>query len=337
MGTPMGGFFSWAGVVLATPVPVAVAPEIPTKVPIPPTEPVSIGESAYMEKVGATVPTPTEMLTPQKGVIPSAISQAEIASPVTPLVISISDPFITLSQAVKDDSSLVVTPSSIPSSATRGPNADLSSEGSENVLEDSDDEPTVKKRISDSKEEKEEGAERVGEPMEISKELGVAADTDMPTATPPATPVAPIPVIFSVPTFTGSDPVSEAVAFFTRFDQLEVNDLDPVDFWSSSPPYVDFHSFRVPEDCVSHLEAIYSNREDPSVESYSSRAYKRRLRCGVYSGSSPSFQPAFDAIDTRIEVLKKGVADLEARYERLLSSIGESSRFGDQSLISGLR
>ena len=28
---------------------------------------------------------------------------------------------------------------------------------------------------------------------------------------------------------TVSDPVSEAVAFFTRFDQPEVNDLDPVD------------------------------------------------------------------------------------------------------------
>ena len=27
-----------------------------------------------------------------------------------------------------------------------------------------------------------------------------------------------------------SDPVSEAVAFFTGFDQRKVNDLDPVDF-----------------------------------------------------------------------------------------------------------
>ena len=54
---------------------------------------------------------------------------------------------------MKDDSSLVVTHSSIPSSATRGPDVDLSSEGSEDILEDPDDEPVPKKRISDSDEE----------------------------------------------------------------------------------------------------------------------------------------------------------------------------------------
>ena len=47
-------------------------------------------------------------------------------------------------------------------------------------------------------------------------------------------------------------------------------------------------------------------------------------------------QPA-DAIDTWIETLKNEVADLEGRRERLLASIGGSSRFGDQLLISGLR
>ena len=62
-----------------------------------------------------------------------------------------------LSQAVKDGSSFVVTPSSIPSSAMRRPNVNLSSEGVEEVLEDSDDKPTVKKRITDSDEE--EGVE----------------------------------------------------------------------------------------------------------------------------------------------------------------------------------
>ena len=55
---------------------------------------------------------------------------------------------------MKDGSSLVVTPSSIPNSTTRGPNADLSSEGSDNALEDPDDEPTIKRRISESNEEK---------------------------------------------------------------------------------------------------------------------------------------------------------------------------------------
>jgi len=48
---------------------------------------------------------------------------------------------------MKDGSSLVVTPSSIPGSATRGPDVDLSSEGSKDVLEDPDDEPILKKRI----------------------------------------------------------------------------------------------------------------------------------------------------------------------------------------------
>ena len=71
-----------------------------------------------------------------------------------PPIISISNPFVALSQAVKDGSTLVVTPSSIPSSAIRGPDADLSSdEGSKEVLKDSEDEPTMKKRVSDSNEE----------------------------------------------------------------------------------------------------------------------------------------------------------------------------------------
>ncbi|XP_075669704.1 uncharacterized protein LOC142639400 [Castanea sativa] len=56
------------------------------------------------------------------------------------------------------------------------------------------------------------------------------------------------------------DPVSEAAAFFTHFDQHEVNDLDPADFWGFGPLYINFHSFSVPEDCASHLEAVYSSR-----------------------------------------------------------------------------
>lgn len=47
-------------------------------------------------------------------------------------------------------------------------------------------------------------------------------------------------------------------------------------------------------------------------------------------------QPAVDAIDTRIKALRKEVADLKGRHERLLSSVGGSSRFGDQPLISKL-
>ena len=48
-------------------------------------------------------------------------------------------------------------------------------------------------------------------------------------------------------------------------------------------------------------------------------------------------QPAIDAIDTQIKTLKKEVANLEGRRERLLSGIGRPSHFGDQTLISGLR
>ena len=56
--------------------------------------------------------------------------------------------------------------------------------------------------------------------------------------------------------------VSETVAFFTRFDLPKVDDLDPTEIWGFGPPYVDFHGFRVPEDCVSHLEVVYSSRDD---------------------------------------------------------------------------
>ena len=72
---------------------------------------------------------------------------------ITPLVISTDDPFAALSQAVKDGSSLVVTPSSIPISATRGLDSALSSEESEDILKDPDDEPVLGRRISESEEE----------------------------------------------------------------------------------------------------------------------------------------------------------------------------------------
>ena len=79
---------------------------------------------------------------------PPATVQTEVASPVTPLVISTSDPFVVLSQAVKDGSSLLATPSSL-----HGPDVDLSFEGFKDILEDSDDEPVLKKKISESDDE----------------------------------------------------------------------------------------------------------------------------------------------------------------------------------------
>ena len=48
---------------------------------------------------------------------------------------------------------MVVTPSSIPIFATRGPDAALSSKESEDVLKDPDDEPVLGRRIFESEEE----------------------------------------------------------------------------------------------------------------------------------------------------------------------------------------
>ena len=59
---------------------------------------------------------------------------------------------------MKDGSSLVVTPS-IPNSTTGGPDVDLSSKGSQDVLEDPDDKPVLKKRISNSDDEKDASPE----------------------------------------------------------------------------------------------------------------------------------------------------------------------------------
>ena len=148
MGAPMGGFFDGADVVFATPAFSAIAPEIPTMATTLPT--VLIDEGTHTRKVSKATHILAETLTPRE--VATTI-QTEAASPVTPLVISTSDPFAVLSQAVKDSSSIVVTPSSIPSSATRGPDVDLSSEGSEDVLEDPDNEPVSKKRISNSDKE----------------------------------------------------------------------------------------------------------------------------------------------------------------------------------------
>ena len=151
----MGGFFDVADVVFktATPTPSIAAQGVLVEALIPSTELVPIGEGTYTQRVSETAPTPAEALTPQKGAISPVVVQIEVTSLATPLVISTSDPFTALSQAVKDGSSLVVTLSSIPSSATHGPDADLSFEGSEDVLEDPDDEPTMKKRVSDFEEE----------------------------------------------------------------------------------------------------------------------------------------------------------------------------------------
>ena len=47
-------------------------------------------------------------------------------------------------------------------------------------------------------------------------------------------------------------------------------------------------------------------------------------------------QSTMDAIDVRIEALKKEVVDLEACRERLLSSVAGLGHFRDQTLILSL-
>ena len=135
---------------------------------------------------------------------------------------------------MKDGSSLVVTHSSIPISATRGPDADLSSEESEDILEDLDDEPVLGRRISKSDEEEGASPETFtgmcflpsllfffllffffakfilpllfacpfllfAEPFEG---LGIAAGVGVSAAATSAAPIVPIPAVSSVPVST---------------------------------------------------------------------------------------------------------------------------------------
>ena len=149
----MEGFFDEADVVAETMASTATQ-GVFAETSIPFTEPGLVEKGAQTKRVSEPASILVETLTPQKGVTPPAASQTKIASPATPFVISTSDPFVALSQAVKDGSSLVVTPSSIPSFATRGLDVDLSfNDGFEEVLEDHHDEPTMKKKVSNFDEE----------------------------------------------------------------------------------------------------------------------------------------------------------------------------------------
>ncbi|KAK9998115.1 hypothetical protein SO802_017718 [Lithocarpus litseifolius] len=223
----------------------AVAQGVPAKVPIPSPKPGPVEESAQTERVGESTSILTEIPTPQKRVTSIGASQSSSASPATPLVISASDPFVALSQAVKNGSSMVVTPSSIPSFGTYGPDANLSSdEAFEEILEDFEDKPITKKKVFDSDED--DGGEHKTEVMGPT-----------PVEVPPSSRFEVRNSFAIVP-----DPVSEATAFFIHFDQPETNNLDPTDFWGARPPYVDFHGFRVLGDCISHLEVVYNSRGD---------------------------------------------------------------------------
>ena len=150
MGTPKEGFFG--GAEFATPATSVVMHGVPVETSTSPTELIPMDEGTHTRKAREVTALPTETPYVQRGATPPAATQIETTS-IMPLVISTGDPFTALSQAVKDGSSLVVTPSSIPISATRGPDTALSSKESEDVLEDPDDEPVLGKRISESEEE----------------------------------------------------------------------------------------------------------------------------------------------------------------------------------------
>ena len=220
MGVPMEGFFDGVDVAFTTPTPSTAASKVPTKTSTPSAEPVPREEGTHTEGIGIGEATPLSAETlapPERTISPTAI-QSKTTSPILPLVISTSDPFAALSQAAKDSASLVVTPFSIPSSATRGPDTDLSSEGSDDILEDPDDAPILKKRISDFEESAPPEPDFMGMcllfvsikftlfflsflrficmPISLLAKTfegpGVAAGIGMPT---PAIPIVPIPVV----------------------------------------------------------------------------------------------------------------------------------------------
>ena len=113
MGVPMEGFFDGADAIFAMPAPSTAAHKAPTKTPTPSAEPVP-REGTHVEGVGETTPLPAERPTPSEGVIPPAAVQTKVTSPILPLVISTSDPFVAISQAAKGGASLVVTPPPFP-------------------------------------------------------------------------------------------------------------------------------------------------------------------------------------------------------------------------------
>ncbi|KAK9988730.1 hypothetical protein SO802_028969 [Lithocarpus litseifolius] len=295
MGAPMEGFFNRADVVFETTASTTLvaAQGVPAEVPIPSIESVPMDEGTHIERASETTHIPAEILTLEKRAIPPVAAQTDAVSPTTPMIISTIDPFTALFQAVKDGSSLMITPS-IPSSATRGPDADLSSKDFDEVLEDPNDEPTMKKRVSEF--DKDEEGDHEVEFMEAFKELGVA----LPTATSPTTPAMPVRTIPAASTSAISPapifaiPITPTGLTPTIHSQFQVG--------SSSSTVLDPELISVGftvEFILDHLREI-------------ARAFFMR-----------SVQPTVDAI--------------EGRRVRLLSSVGGSSHFGDQPLISELR
>ena len=94
------------------------------------------------------------------------------------------------------------------------------------------------------------------------------------------------------------NPANEDAAFFAHFDQPEVNDLGPADFWGSGPSYADFHGFRVLEDCVSHLVMVYSNRGDFMQGFHLGRSTREHFLKMLKSMMNDIEQNFFDTVST---------------------------------------
>ena len=75
MGIPIEDFFDGMYIVVeAMAFASTTAQGVPVKVPIPSPKPSLIEESTQTEKVGKSIPIPTEIPTPQKGVTPVSAS-----------------------------------------------------------------------------------------------------------------------------------------------------------------------------------------------------------------------------------------------------------------------
>ena len=104
MGMPIEGFFNEADIVAeAIAFAFVVAHMALAEIPICPPKLVLVEESTQTERVCEFVPILAEIPTLQKEVTPTSASQTGSASPAAPLVISTSDLFVALSQAVVRD------------------------------------------------------------------------------------------------------------------------------------------------------------------------------------------------------------------------------------------
>ncbi|XP_075667621.1 uncharacterized protein LOC142637225 [Castanea sativa] len=310
---------------------------VPANEGAPVEEKILEGPGLVTEGISAEVSIP-----PRGGDSPTG-TQTEEAPLTSPSpIISSSDPFVTLSQVVKGGPSLVVTTSSIPMTI-----------GSE-VLE------------------KQEVASVFAKPTPTGPSLLPTKGAESVVMEPESS--------FA----TAVDLMEEVTSFFVRFEQVESNDLDPVDFWGIGPPYVDFHGYQVPKDCLDHLQAIYQDHRDfmqkfplgrsarehflkllgcvlndiqhNSIETISMEkilqwraAIQELIRVEFELGFvldqlreiaqvffRTKIQPTIDAIDARIESLKKEKADLEAHCARLLSSVAAPDDSHNNPLVTGL-